>query len=305
MRFTLEIGGYRLAVHEPNGYPCLVWPLRPFEAFLVDDDRPADVAVDVAIVPILPDLPTDRLRFDSNHGHWKLFESPEGLILDSVSPKTLTSRARARISPDYRHVQAWVLPDFQNGQVGWSPMHLFNPILEVCILSMLGRDGGFLLHASGVIYRDAGLVFTGASGTGKSTLAGWFADAGARVLSDERMILRRDAGSMRMFGTPWIGSGSFAANASATLSGLFCIRHGQGDHRFETLPASRIVSLLLQQTFLPYWDRAAMDATVDSLVSLTQQIPCVSLACLKRPDVVDAVMQHQLNASMTGARCTS
>ena len=98
MRFTLEIGGYRLAVHEPIGHPCLVWPLRPFEAFLVDEHQSADVAVDVAIVPILPDLPMDRLRFDSNHGHWKLFESPDGLVLDSTSPKTLTSRARARIS---------------------------------------------------------------------------------------------------------------------------------------------------------------------------------------------------------------
>ncbi len=305
MRFTLEIGGYRLAVHEPNGYPCLVWPIRPFEAFLVDGNRPADITVDVAIVPTLPDLPMDRLRFDSNHGHWKLFESSHGLILDSASPKTLASRARARLSPDYRQVQAWILPDFQNGQVGWSPMQLFNPILEVCLLSMLARESGVLLHASGLVYGDAGLVFTGASGTGKSTLAGWFAGAGAGVLSDERMILRRDSDSVRMFGTPWIGSGSFAANASAPLARLFCISHGRGEHRFESLPASRIVSLLLQQTFLPYWDRAAMNATVDSLISLTQRIPCIGLACLKSPDVVDAIMQHQLNAPLTGARCDS
>ncbi len=301
MRFTLEIGGYRIAVHEPNGYPCLVWPLRPFEAFLVDAHHPADITVDVAVVPTLPDLPMDRLRFDSNHGHWKLFEAPEGLILDSASPKTLTSRARARLSPDYRRVEAWVLPDLQNGQVGWSPMHLFNPVLEVCLLSILAREGGFLLHASGLVYQGNGLVFTGASGTGKSTLAGWFAGAGALILSDERMILRRDPDSVRMFGTPWIGSGSFAANASAPLSRLFCISHGQDAHRFKSLPASRIVSLLLQQTFLPYWDRAAMDTTVDSLIFLTQQVPCVSLACLKNPNVIDAIMNHQLNAPVTVA----
>lgn len=301
MRFTLEIGGYRLAIHEPHGYPCLVWPIRPFEAFLVEDNDSADVTVDVAVVPTLPDLPMDRLRFDSNHGHWKLFESPQGLILDSLSPQTLSSRARARLSPDYRHVQAWVLPDLQNGQVGWSPMQLFNPILEVCLLSLLAKEGGFLLHASGMVYRDNGFVFTGASGTGKSTLAGWFAEKGAQVLSDERMILHRNQSSVTMFGTPWIGSGAFAANVSATLSRLFCIRHGQDEHRFESLPSSRIVSFLLQQTFLPYWDRAAMDATVDSLVSLTQQVPCISLACLKNPDVVDAIMNHQLNAPLTVA----
>lgn len=301
MRFTLEIGGYRIAIQEPNDYSCLAWPIRPFEAFLVEGNSPADITVDVAVVPTLPELPRDRLRFDSNHGHWKLFESSDGLVLDSLSPKTLSSRARARLSPDYRHVQAWVLPDFQHGQVGWSPMQLFNPILEVCILTILAQEGGFLLHASGLAYRDKGFVFSGASGTGKSTLAGWFAEAGARVLSDERMILRRTRSSMTIFGTPWIGSGAFAANASAPLSRLFCIRHGRDEHRFESLPASRIVSFLLQQTFLPYWDRAAMDATVDSLVSLTQQVPCMGLACLKQPDVVDAIMDHQLTAPLTVA----
>ncbi len=135
MRFTLEIGGYRIAVNEPRDHPILLWPLRPFDVFLVDDHNPADVTVTAAVVPTLPDLPTDRLRFDSDHGHWKLFESGDHLVLDSLSPKTGASRARARLSPDYRQVEAWVLPDFQNGQVGWSPMHLFNPILEVCLLS--------------------------------------------------------------------------------------------------------------------------------------------------------------------------
>ena len=299
MRFTLEIGGYRITVNEPRDHPCLLWPLRPFDAFLVDEHSPADVTVDVAVASTLPDLPTDHLRFDSDHGHWKLCESGDHLVLDSLSPKTGASRARARLSPDYRHVEAWVLPDFQNGHVGWSPMHLFNPILEVCLLSLLARNGGILLHASGLTYQETGFVFTGASGTGKSTLAGWFAEQGARVLSDERMILRRTFSSVTLYGTPWIGSGEFAANASALLSRLFCIRHGQDRHHFEPLPASRIVAFLLQQTFLPYWDRTAMDATVDSLIALTRQIPCIGLACLKHPNVVDAIMDHHRTAPLT------
>jgi len=299
MRFTLEIGGYRIAVNEPKDHPVLLWPLRPFDVFLVDDHKPADVTVTAAVVSTLPDLPTDHVRFDSDHGHWKLFESGDHLVLDSLSPKTGASRARARLSPDYRHVEAWVLPDFQNGQVGWSPMHLFNPIIEVCLLSLLARNGGILLHASGLTYQKTGFVFSGASGTGKSTVAGWFAEQGAHILSDERMILRRTCSSVTLYGTPWIGSGEFAANASAPLSLLFCIRHGQDRHRFEPLPASRVVTFLLQQTFLPYWDRTAMDATVDSLIALTRQIPCVGLACLKNPDVVKAIMEYQRTTPLT------
>lgn len=302
MTFTLAIGGYRIAIHQPESHPCLVWPLRPFDAFLVDDNNSADVAVQVAVVPHLPDLPTEHLRFDSNHGHWKLFETADHLVIDSPSPKTHSPRARARLSRDYRQVEAWVLPELQNGQVGWSPMHLFNPILEVCLLSLLARDGGILLHASGMVYQEAGFIFTGASGTGKSTLAGWFNERGARVLSDERMILRGTNSSVTtMHGTPWIGSGEFAANAAAPLSSLYCIRHGRDRHRIEPLPASRLIALLLQQTFLPFWDRPAMDATLDSLVALTGQTSCMSLAFLKDPTVIDAITDHQFTAPVPAA----
>ena len=111
--------------------------------------------------------------------------------------------------------------------------------------------------------------------------------------------MRRTHSSVLLYGTPWIGSGEFAANASAPLSQLFCIRHGQDRHHFEPLPASRVVAFLLQQTFLPYWDRTAMDATTDSLIALTRQIPCMGLACLKNPDVVDAIMDHQRTTPLT------
>lgn len=292
MAFVLVIGGYRIAIHELHGYPCLVWPIRPFESFLDASVDGADITVQVEVVAHLPEFNTTHPRFDSNHGHWTLAESSDGLVLDSRSPKTHFSRARACISPDYRRIHAWILPDLQHGQVGWSPMHLFNPIIEVCLLSHLALDGGLLLHSSGVVYDNRGFVFTGASGTGKSTLAGRFAERQALVLSDERMILRRTNEEICLFGTPWIGSGEHAANESAPLSTLCCIRHGQGTHRLTPLTPSRTVSFLLQQTFLPHWDRACLEAVMDSLIAVTQRVPCYELAFLNTPDIVDVVTSH-------------
>ena len=166
-------------------------------------------------------------------------------------------------------------------------MHLFNPIVEVCLLSRLALDGGLLLHAAGVSIQDQGYVFTGASGTGKSTIAQLFADQGALILSDERVILRRQGASVTVYGTPWVGSGQYAAQASRALTGLYGISHGEHRHRLEPLSPTKTMSLLLQQAFLPHWDRAAMEATLDFLASLTAHIPCFSLAFLKQADVVE------------------
>ncbi|MFO0708166.1 MAG: hypothetical protein U0412_15075 [Nitrospira sp.] len=302
MSFTLVIGGYRIAFHESCGYPCLFWPIRPFESFLDTSADNADIAVHVEVVPHLPELESTRLHYDSNHGHWTLSHSTDGFVLDSRSPKTDCSRARACLSTDYRRIHAWILPELQNGQVGWSPMHLFNPIVEVCLLSRLALDGGLLLHSSGLVYGGRGFAFTGASGAGKSTLAGRFAERNALVLSDERVVLRRTDEGIRLFGTPWIGSGEHAANESASLSKLCCIRHGQETHRLTPLTPSRTVSFLLQQTFLPHWDRACLEAVMDSLVALTQRVPCYELAFLNTADVVDVVADHALPNPLLAAR---
>jgi hypothetical protein len=80
------------------------------------------------------------------------------------------------------------------------------------------------------------------------------------------------------------------------VTALYCIGHGQDRHRLEPLPPSKTVSLLLQQAFLPYWDRIGMEATLDFLVSFATQVPCYSLAFLKQADVVEYLQHHASTA---------
>jgi len=292
MDLTVQIGGHTVHLHEPDNHPCLTWPLRPLDRFLAPSFPSPDIRVDVTVVSPLPELPTGRLKFDSSHGCWKLFESKTGLLFESLNPKILQPRVRACISHDYRSVRAWILPDLAEGQVGWSPMQLFNPLIEVCFLSCLAREGGILLHASGLSFCEQGYVFTGPSGAGKSTIAEIFADRGATVLSDERVIVRMQGPGFVLFGTPWVGSGQYAANASAPMTALYCIQHGQERHRIDILKPSTVVTRMLQQAFLPHWDRSGVETTLEVLTSLTTTMPCRSLAFLNQLDIVDFLLDR-------------
>lgn len=298
MDLTVRIGGYSIQIHEPDDHPRLVWPLRPFDGFLVPPMPAPDLQVDVTVVAPLPDLPPGRLLFDSGHGCWTLFESDTELLFESLDPKILQPRVRARLSTDYRTVQAWILPSLEGGQVGWSPMQLFNPLIEVCLLSRLSRDGGLLLHAAGLVFKNQGLVFTGPSGTGKSTIAELFANRGAAVLSDERVIVRRHGQTFALYGTPWVGSGHYAENASTPLTSLYGISHGQERHHLVPFGSSQAITQILQQAFLPHWDRPGLETTLDFLASLTSQLPCQCLSFLNRPDVVDFVCDHSSTLTM-------
>lgn len=293
MRIDLEIGGYRISIDEPENHPRLAWPMPPFESFQTQPDSHPDINVKVTVAAHLPELSRGLLRFDAAHGLWKLFESDDGLVIESISPNTHQLRACALVSDDYKSVCSWILPELQMGQVGWCPMHLFNPLVEICLLSLMAREGTLLLHAAGLSSHAQGYLFTGASGAGKSTIADFFSERGARILSDERIIIRDIAGRFMIHGTPWVGSGNYATNKSCPLTQLFCISHGRGRHTMSSMSPRAVAQELLRQSFLPLWDRGAMLTTMEVVGNLVQHVDCRALAPLKSPDIVDFIFAQR------------
>ncbi len=292
MHIHLYIAGYRIRIEEPDNYPSIGWPLSPFDQFLTEPSPRPHISLDLQIVRELPFFGRGSVRFDACHGLWTLFESDAGFALECLDTQTLQPRILATLSPDFTTVQAFVLEQSVEGMTGWVPMQVLNPIVELCLLTRVARDGGIVLHSAGVLSTKGGYIFTGPSGAGKSTLAQLFAKGGASVLSDERMIVRRSGNGVVAYGTPWVGSGQYAKNESGTVTGLYCIRHGAHSHRIETMSPGVIMSVILQQCFLPHWDREAMDSTLAFLSDVIRRVPCRRLAFLKQPDIVD-YLDHQ------------
>ena len=300
MKIVLQIGRYRIRLQEREGYRCFVWPMSSFDPFLVRSDEPADLDFTVTVTKDLPDLPRGRLIFDSSHGLWKLYEAESGFLLESPDTETLQPQIRALISRDFSRSEVWVRQNealWEQGAV-WEPLKVINPLVEVCLATRLGREGGLILHAAGVLTEREGWVFTGASGAGKSTLSDCFAARGACVLSDERLILRKMAGEFLLYGTPWPGTGRQAKNQAGRLTALHCIRHGEGAHALRRLPARDVSLFVLQQGFLPHWDHEAMKGTLAFLDELIEKIGCFELAFVKNPDIVDYLEEQRLERSL-------
>lgn len=301
MTITLQIGGYAIRLQEREDYPCLHWPLTPFESFLIPPERSPDIDLEVRVVKGLPDVPHGALLFDANHGLWTLSASGSGYLLESLHTHTHEPRSRALVSTDFSRAEVWHLEESGPEGPGWTPMHVITPILEVCLLTRLAREGGLLLHASGVLTDHGGLVFTGPSGSGKSTLADFFVAQGARVLCDERMIIREVAGELIVWGTPWVGSGRWAANTAGPLTALYCIRHGDGAHGVRRMTPREFSLSLLRQCYLPHWDRAAMERTLAFIDELVVAVGSVELAFANEPSVVDFLEAQSLERPVTRA----
>lgn len=288
MNINLRIADYGIKLVEAQGYPRISWPLHPFDAFLDSSDRRPELELAVTVVEMLPTLQHGPLRFDACHGLWQLYEAETGWLLDALDTETHQPWSRALIAEDCSRAEVWTRLEQARLARGWVPMKIINPIAEVCLLTLLAREGGILLHSAGVLSPTGNHIFAGASGTGKSTLSGFFAATGATILSDERMIICRNGNDFVMHGTPWVGSGAYAENESGMLTGLWCIEHAPS-HSIESLSPTAVLSFLLRQCFLPHWDRAAMEATLAFLDDLIHCVPCRRLAFAKQPDIVDYV----------------
>ena len=164
------------------------------------------------------------------------------------------------------------------------------PALELLVITHLARRDGAILHGCGISIDGRGVVFAGESGAGKSTLSRlWARQEGIEILSDDRVVVRRQNGSFYLYGTPWHGDEAFAAPGGVELSRIFFIRHGQAND-IRKLSAAGAVREMLKCSFPPLWDAGGMAAALELFHRMAVSVPCAELTFVPDSSVADFVM---------------
>ncbi len=172
-----------------------------------------------------------------------------------------------------------------------SVIELFRRFIDqFLIINLLSQNQGFLLHASGVVWRGKGICFAGPSGAGKSTLLDLFKDEVARenLLNDDRLALRKYGNRWRVFGTPWYGESQVSSSSSADLSAIFFIRHSKSNY-IKKISASEICPQLMVLGLLPLWDEKAASRVLATFQDFIQKIPAFELGFLPDKSALDLI----------------
>jgi hypothetical protein len=268
---VLAVGGLRMAVEAPRALPWR-WPRGPLRRFAAEGGR-AHVRVSVRVArPEAP--PPGSVRYDSGGGIFDVAQVDGDLVV-ALRIRGALQRV-ARFDADLREGEVVVAPDSLYARECWYP--LAYPLDEVVFLHRILRDGGLLVHACGVARGRRGLVFTGPSGAGKTTIARLLArHAGARVLSDDRVVLRPGAaGGFRLFGTPWHGDGALSEPGAVGLAAVHAIHHAPCV-RPERLAGAGAAAALLANAFVPAHDPAGAAAALDLAAALVERTPVMRL----------------------------
>ena len=190
---SFSVGGVSVQVH--SAYDADVNLTATLEPFRILSDSAVDITIGIERVRKLP-LAPGRELFNSG-SLWRLFEEGVGFRFDFRTPLLGRDPYKRLVIDDAFRQALLLLSDECLRDRG----HLFPleyPLDEVLITHRLAREKAIELHGCGIVGADGtGNLFVGHSGAGKSTTARlWTAREDVEVLSDDRIIVRREGGAV-------------------------------------------------------------------------------------------------------------
>jgi hypothetical protein len=283
-RLAYRIAGISFGMKTDEGLPMIFDPsMQPFAT----DSDVCDVELQVSLVDRLTHTAQTPL-FDSG-GLWSLLGENGGYRMNFL-------RSFPGETP---YKSAWFNKDFSEGRLELSRLFfsttkaiypLEYPLDELWMIHNLASGKGVEVHALGLV-DDAGNghLFLGHSGAGKSTSARlWQRQQGAHILSDDRIILRRDGGQVWMHGTPWHGDAGIASPQGALLSHIYILEQAPSNELL-SMPRSAATAEIFARSFVPRHSAQALDFTLQFIEQLAQELPCDIFRFVPQQSAVEVI----------------
>ncbi len=265
----LTVAGLRIAIEAPPALPWS-WPEGPLLRFTSPGDE-ADLHVGVRVGAVEAP-PAESVRYDSGGGIFDVALDGDETVI------ALRIRGRlqrvARFDAAFSTGEVVVAPDSLYARECYYP--LAYPLDEVIFLHRIVRESGLLVHACGAERDGDVLLFTGPSGAGKTTIARLLQPRGARILSDDRIVLRQHGETILAHGTPWHGDAPLSLSSGARAAALHVIRHAP-EVLAEPLAGARAAAAVLGNAFLPAHDPTGAAAALDFASRLVERVPVIRL----------------------------
>ncbi|MCF8275344.1 MAG: hypothetical protein K9J17_01315 [Flavobacteriales bacterium] len=188
---------------------------------------------------------------------------------------------------DFKHWNVYIAPENETGTVIFPLKYPLGPLL---MYYLTVNSDSIMIHCSGTCENGTGRIFTGVSGKGKSTMARIWFDAGAEVLNDDRLIIRKEADGYYLYNTPM-----FYADEprSCKLSAAYIIHHAPENQASE-LGGAQAVAALAANCIQHGYSKTLLEHHLHFLSELAEHISTVSLGFVPNETVITAIHDHEL-----------
>ena len=268
----------RVYLKNPVSNPVLVMP---------------HVQTDAAATPV-PGMPDGKMT-------WQIFADSQ-MASETLADGTITGQL---FSDSEMTGQITADTGMTNQNRPGSEAAGINPLpypLDGLLLYFLSSTmGDIMIHGSGVICSGRGWIFTGRSGSGKTTMAGIFDRAGDRVIHDDRLILRKVAGGWVMHSTPVYRNDE---PRSAAVSHLWGITHGRSNVS-TPVTGAEAVAMVMSNCVQQNRDREAASRLAASVEELVSSVRVSRLSFVPDNLIRDYLIARESDGAVTAAEAAS
>lgn len=163
--------------------------------------------------------------------------------------------------------------------------NLFHAI-RFCFLYLAQKHHMVALHSASILYRGKAWLFSGRSGTGKSTHTNlWKELLQVPVINGDLNLISTNETKPVIHGIPWCGTSGISDTRSYPLGGIVLLKQDFRDYCIP-LSADQKELYVMQRLISPVLTEDMFDDNLDIVRQLIPQIPVFRLACTKEPSAV-------------------
>jgi hypothetical protein len=289
--FKLKIAGYNIGFESAVGGPGLTVAGK----FLRNLSTETECDVHIRIHSGLFNLPAaaesvfhapfveeqDGILIHKNPDFWSVWKHNSELYIKTTFPLSREHKnGLLRFSMEKKEWDLWIESDGND----IDPFEYPLDGLILYYLTVINRD--IMIHASGVNYAGNGFLFSGVSGKGKSTMAGLWDDYGAKVIHDDRLIIRKTGEQYRMFNTPVYSDDT---PCDSSCDSIFIVEHGD-DNRLFRLKDGSAVSQVLANCIQHTWNTDMISRLTGAISEMCNVIPIYRLQFLPDGSVIHHIL---------------
>lgn len=175
-------------------------------------------------------------------------------------------------------------------------------------LFLAQRRRYFALHSASILYRDRAWLFSGPSGTGKSTQAGLWQDAfGVSMLNGDLNLLsfQNENGyetpdKVYVHGIPWCGTSGVCTTRCVELGGIILLRQAP-ENRLEPLLRDQKQLYVANRLISPVWTQDMLKMNLAFTGELSRRAAVWRFHCTKEPAAAE-YMRREVDQYLEGVK---
>lgn len=151
------------------------------------------------------------------------------------------------------------------------------------------KSEAVMMHASCAFDGKKARIFSGFSGAGKSTMSKLWADAGSRIINDDRLIIRKQENGYVVYNTPMYYRD---IPKEAPLSSIYLISHSP-ENKIKKLSGALAISKVMAFCIQNNFDKQLIQSRLIFFSELCMQIPVYDLGFVPDQTAVNYIIANE------------